>query len=258
MIALVTGGTGVLGRRVARELLGRAHAVRILTRRPEARIPEGASRVVGDLTTGIGLPDALDEVDVVFHCATDSRRHKAVDREGTGRLVEIASRAGHPLIVYPGIVGSDVIPLRYYASKQHAEEAIARSGLDWAVLRATQFHHLVWWGLGRLARPPVMVVPHDTRFQPIDPAAVARVMIDAAERGDRGRLADLGGPTAYTAKDLARSYLAATQKKRKILQLNAPGIVGAAFRAGANLTPSRDTTGATWNEFVAKTSNVGG
>ncbi len=252
MIALVTGGTGVLGKRVARELLGRAHAVRVLTRNAQSTMPDGATRVIGDLTTGAGVPDALDEVDVVFHCATDSRSHKRVDREGTDRLLEIASRGARPLIVYPGIVGSDVIPLGYYTSKVTAESAIALSDLDWIVVRATQFHQFIWWLLGRLARFPVMVVPHDTRAQPIDPSAFARILVDAAERGDGGRLPDLGGPTAYTARDLARSYLAAMGQRKRVIQLNAPGIVGAAFRAGGNLTPNRDTTGATWNEFVEK------
>jgi uncharacterized protein YbjT (DUF2867 family) len=251
VIALVTGGTGTLGRRVARELLSRGHATRVLTR-DESPASDGETRVLGDVTTGAGLSDALDEADVVFHCATDNRRHKEVDRDGTARLLDVAQRASRPLIVYPGIVGSDVIPLGYYASKEKAEETIARSGLAWIVLRSTQFHQLIWWLMGNLARPPLMVVPNDTRAQPIDPSAVARAMVDAAEGGARGRLPDLGGPTAYSTKDLAGSYLAATGKKRRVIQINVPGIVGAAFRAGANLTPNRDDSGKTWNEFVAE------
>lgn len=250
MIALVTGGTGILGRVIAEELLARAHAVRVMTRSGSSLIPEGSNRKVGDLITGIGLPDAVDGVDTIFHCATDNRRHRKVDRAGTDSLVDVADRAGRPSIVYPGIVGSDVIPLGYYKSKLAAEKAIADSGLAWAVLRATQFHQLIWRLLGLQARTPLMVVPHDTRFQPIDPRSVARAMVDAAEQGETGRLPDLGGPTAYTAKDLAGSYLAATGKRRRVIQLNAPGIAGAAFRAGANLTPNRDGSGGTWNDFV--------
>ena len=175
-----------------------------------------------------------------------------MDRAGTELLIEVASRTSRPFLVYPGIVGSDVIPLGYYKSKIAAEKAIATSDLGWTVLRATQFHQLIWWGLGLLARPPVMVVPHDTRFQPVDPRAVARLLVDAAERREEGRLPDIGGPNAYTAKDLAGSYLAASAKRKRIIQLNAPGIAGAAFRAGGNLTPNRDTSGATWNEFVSR------
>ncbi len=250
MIALVTGGTGVLGRAIAEELLSRAHAVRVLTRSGSTSLPDGASRTVGDLITGLGLPDAVDGVHTIFHCATDNRRHRKVDRAGTESLVDVAARAGRPSIIYPGIVGSDVIPLGYYKSKLAAEKAIADSGLEWSVLRATQFHQLIWRLLGFQAKAPLMVVPHDTRFQPIDPRSVARAMVDAADRGATGRLPDLGGPTVYTAKDLAGSYLAAMGRRRRVIQLNAPGIAGAAFRAGANLTPNRDDSGATWNDFV--------
>lgn len=252
MIALVTGASGILGRAVSRELVDRAHSVRGLTRSTDSRLADGVTRVVGDLAGGAALRDAVDGVDVVFHCATDSRRHREVDVRGTERLIETATHTGRPAIVYPGIVGSDVIPLRYYRSKIEAENAISSSPLDWIVLRATQFHHLVWWALGRLARPPLMLVPHDTRFQPIDPRSVARLMIEASESGRGGRLDDVGGPTAYSSKDLARSHLAATGSAKRVLQLNVPGIVGASFRAGANLTPNRDTTGATWNDFVAE------
>ena len=34
--------------------------------------------------------------------------------------------------------------------------------------------------------------------------------------------------------------------------INVPGIVGAAFRAGGNLTPNRTSDGKTWNDFVAE------
>lgn len=252
MTALVTGGTGTLGRRVVRELVARGRPTVVLTRSVDAPIPEGATRIVGDLTTGEGLGEAMAGADVVFHCATDGRRHREVDDAGTARLLQAARGGGGPLIVYPGVVGSDVIPLGYYRSKQAAETAIARSGLDWIVLRATQFHQLVWWLLERSAARPVMVIPRDTRAQPIDPTAVANGLVEAAEGAARGRLSDLGGPTAYTAKDLAGSYLAATGRKRRAIQITYPGIVGAAFRAGGNLTPERDATGETWNEFVAR------
>src|SRR5918992_5248457 len=65
MKALVTGGTGVLGR----ELVSgrRAHAdVRVLSRQP----PRGPGHVQGDLETGKGLSAALDGVDAIAHCAS--------------------------------------------------------------------------------------------------------------------------------------------------------------------------------------------
>jgi len=75
--------------------------------------------------------------------------------------------------------------------------------------------------------------------------------VEAAEVGPQGRLPDLGGPTVYDVKDLARSVATALGRSRRVIGVNIPGLVGAAFRAGGNLTPNRDETGATWNDFVA-------
>src|SRR4028119_1014863 len=86
---LVTGGTGSLGRRVVDRLRGPGYEVRTLSR--SAR---GAGVVRGDLLTGEGLAQALEGVDILIHCASNPRKPRQTDVEGTGRLVEAASRAG--------------------------------------------------------------------------------------------------------------------------------------------------------------------
>lgn len=240
MTILVTGATGVLGTLVADEARRRGLAIRTAAR-------SGADIAV-DLASGSGLDDAVAGIDTVIHCATDPRRHRKVDVDGTLRLLETARVP----VVLPSIVGCDVIPLAYYRSKLAAEELVTAHRPGFTILRATQFHQLLWTTLERLSRPPVMVIPHDTRFQVIDPATVARILVDAAVTGPAGRLDDIGGPFAYDARDLARSVLTATGRKRPILRFNLPGLAGAAFRAGGNLTPNRDQDGETWNEFVSR------
>jgi uncharacterized protein YbjT (DUF2867 family) len=251
MEVLVTGGTGVLGSAVVAELVSRVHAVRVLTRHRDA-VGDTAKVVSGSLASVGAIAEALDGVDAVVHCATDPRKHRQVDREGTATLLEVAQRSGDPHLVYPGIVGSDVVPLGYYKSKIAAEEMIGGSARPHTILRATQFHTLIWTALNRMARFPLMVVPRDTRFQPIDHAVVARLLADAVESGPQGRMDDIGGPRAYEAKDLATSHRAATGHGKRMFQFNLPGIVGAALRAGGNLTPNRTSDGKTWNDFVAE------
>ncbi len=246
----MSGGTGVLGSAVVAELVSRVHAVRVLTRHPE-RVGDTAKVVPGSLASAGAVAEALDGVDAVIHCATDPRDHRQVDRDGTAALLDTANRSGNPHVVYPGIVGSDVIPLGYYKSKIAAEEMIEASQCPHTILRATQFHTLIWTALSRMARFPLMVLPRDTRFQPIDHAVVARLLADAVESGPRGRVDDIGGPMAYEANDLATSHRAATSHGRRMIQVNLPGIVGAAFRAGGNLTSNRTSDGMTWNDFVA-------
>lgn len=236
----------MLGSGVTRIASERGHTVRRLSRRHR-----GEGWLVGDVISGDGLEEAATGVDVIVHCASDPRRHEQTDVTGTRRLVAAARNAGGVHVVFPGIVGSDVIPLGYYRSKSAAEEILTQSGLQVSIQRYTQFHELLWMALSKLTKSPLTVVPNDTRFQVLDSRTAARHLVEAAERGPEGRLPDLGGPTAYDAKDLARSVATALGRKRKVVGLNLPGLVGAAFRAGGNLTPNRDDTGATWNDFVA-------
>lgn len=250
MLVLVTGGTGTLGRAVVGELLARAHAVRVLTRRP-TRVGELATPIAGDIRRDAPVAEAVDGVDAIVHCATDPSDHRSVDAHGTARLVELAARAGSPHVVFPGIVGSDVVPLRFYRSKMAAEECLQESELATTIVRATHFHEFVWSTLERLRRLPVLPVPNDTRLQPIDRVEVARHIVDRVDAGPVERIVEIGGPSAYEAVELARSHRAATGHGRRILPLNVPGITGAAFRAGAALTPTRLDGGRTWNDFVA-------
>ncbi|MEX2279586.1 MAG: NAD(P)H-binding protein [Acidimicrobiia bacterium] len=248
MEMLVTGASGVLGREVARIATADGHVVRRLSRSSRG----GDGWVVGDVGTGDGLTSAVTGVDVIIHCASDPRRHAATDRTGTKNLVQAAQRAGGIHIVFPGIVGCDVIPLGYYKSKTAAEESLEQSDNPHTIQRFTQFHDLLWFALGKLTKWPIVPVPNDTRFQVLDSAVAARCLVEAAEAPAAGRLGDLGGPTVYDVRDLARSVAAAHGRRRRIIGINVPGLVGAAFRAGGNLTEHRDGTGATWNDFVAK------
>src|SRR5262245_58912794 len=128
-MALVTGGTGTLGRAV----VARLDSPRVLSRRP------GPDRMVGDLATGAGLAAALSEVDTVIHCATSAGKNDVTHAQ---RLIEAAT-ASRPHIVYVSIVGIDEIPLGYYRTKLAVERLLAESGLPYTVLRATQFHDLI-------------------------------------------------------------------------------------------------------------------
>lgn len=242
MKILVTGASGVLGAHVARVASERGHGVRRLSR------VERDGWIEGDVTTGAGLAEAIDGTDAIIHCATNPRRHKETDLRGTETLLQVA---GGRHVVFPGIVGCDVIPLGYYLSKTATEETLEASGSPVTIQRFTQFHDLLWTRLSRRVRWPIALVPNHTRFQLLDASVAARHLVEAAERPAAGRLRDVGGPTVYDVRELARSVAAALDRKTRIVRVNRPGLVGAAFRAGGNLTENRDESGPTWNDYVA-------
>jgi uncharacterized protein YbjT (DUF2867 family) len=235
---LVTGGTGVLGRRVVHRLDGVAD-VRVLSRRGGEIA--GARVFRGDLETGEGLRAAADGADVIVHAATTGLdlRKPDHDIEATRRLLEAVT--GRPHLVYISIVGVDAIPYGHYRAKFSVEKMIEASGLPWTILRTTQFHELVVMMLSLLAKAPVAVVPRGVKVQPVDSGEVADRLVGLALGESAGRVPDMGGPRVERAEDLMRAYLRAVHHRRPVVRLPIPGRSMAAYRAGHHLTPANAT-----------------
>ena len=252
---LVTGGTGTLGRLVVPRLRDAGREVRVLSRhRREGG--EGVQLATGDLATGEGIDAAVAGTEVIVHCAGSPKG----DEDKTRHLVEAATGAGAPHLVYISVVGSDRVPVvsgidramfGYFGSKLAAERVVADAGLPWSTLRATQFHDLLFLVVRQLARLPVVPVPAGFRFQPVDPGEVADRLVELALGGPAGLVPDLGGPRVYEMATLVRGYLRARGRHRPILPVRVPGAAARAFRAGANLAPDRAVGRRTWEEFLA-------
>jgi nucleoside-diphosphate-sugar epimerase len=103
---LVTGGTGLVGGRLAERLSfeHRAEVVILLRdwRRAvwASRVP--AKMVEGDVTDPSSLTRAMDGCQVVFHCAMGDLR---TNREGTRNVLEAAEAAGVRRVVHLSTVG---------------------------------------------------------------------------------------------------------------------------------------------------------
>jgi uncharacterized protein YbjT (DUF2867 family) len=256
---LVTGGTGTLGRLVATRLRQAGRDVRVLSR---GRLPAdptsdpGVEHVIADLATGEGVDGALASVQTVLHLAGSAKGDEVKARHA----VEAASRAGARHVVYISVVGADRLPVKsaldrmmfgYFAQKRAAEQIIAESGLPWTTLRATQFHQLNLKVVQAMARLPIVPVPAGWRFQPIDAAEVADRLVELALGSPAGLVPEIGGPSIYEMRDLVRSYLDATGRRRPIVGMPTMGGAGRAFREGANLTPDRAVGRRTWEDFLA-------
>lgn len=246
---LVTGGTGTLGRAVVGRLLDLGEAVRVLSRRasPGRTDVEWAT---GDLVSGEGLDDALRGVRAILHCATDPRGPRR-DVRAAERLLAGARAAGGPPLVYISIVGVDRIPLPYYLTKLEVEGRAEASGLPWTILRATQFHNLLATVFGYASRLPVLPVLARTSFQPVDVRDVAVRLADLALAPPAGRVPDFGGPEVRPMVDLARNYLTAAGRRRRVIEVRVPGRIGGGYRAGGHLAPGHSDGRRTFSEFLA-------
>ncbi|NGO08217.1 NAD(P)H-binding protein [Streptomyces sp. HC44] len=241
---LVTGGTGTLGRLVTERLRtdgADGPEVRVLSRHSQ---PYAVDLREG----GSGLDAAVQGVDTIVHCATTPR---GGDEEAARHLIEAARRAGVGHLLYISIVGIDRVPFGYYKTKLAVEKRIEASGLGWTILRTTQFHDLVARVLQALSRLPVVFLPAGVGDQPVDVAEVADRMARLAAVGPAGRVEDMGGPEVRTFPELARAYLAATGRRRPIVNVPLAGKAYRGFRAGGHLTPERAVGKVTFEEYLA-------
>ena len=245
---LVTGGTGVLGREVARRLLAPGREVRVLSRRAAPAGTPYAWRA-GDLRTNRGIDAAVAGADVIVHCATTLGRK---DVAATRTLLDAAKRAGSPHLVYISIVGVEEIPLPYYRAKLAAEEALVASGLPWTILRATQFHELLCRIVDVQRFLPVLLGPSGFRFQPVAAGEVADRLSELAVGEPAGRAPDFGGPEVRDFPGLARAVLHAKSRRRPLVPVPIPGAIGRGYRYGHHLTPNACGK-ITFEQFVAGT-----
>jgi uncharacterized protein YbjT (DUF2867 family) len=252
---LVTGGTGTLGRLVVPLLRDAGCDVRVLSRRSHES-EDGIEFVTGDLATGEGVEAAVQGTQIIAHLAGSSKG----DEIKAQHLVEAASRAGAPHLVYISVVGADRIPLAggvdramfgYFGSKLGAERAVAESGLPWTTLRATQFYDLLLMVAQQMTKLPVIPVPAGLRFQPVDAREVAAQLVQLALGKPAGLVPDMAGPRVYEMAELLRLYLRASRRHRLLVPVRLPGKAAGAVRAGAILAPDRAVGRRTWEEFLS-------
>jgi uncharacterized protein YbjT (DUF2867 family) len=250
---LVTGGTGVLGRRVVERLGTAGVAVRLLSRSGQAGTTQG------DLATGEGLDRAVSGVDTIVHCASSPfRKTRQVDVEGTKRLLEAAAGAGVSHVVYISIVGIDrARSYPYYRIKLDAEQVVEESPIAYTILRATQFYDFVLKAIRLLERLPVMLIPNGFPGQPIDTGEVANRLAELALSEPTGRVPDVGGPEVRTLSDVVRGYLETTGRQRRTLTFRLPGKTMQAFREGALTCPENAYGKIRWEEFLRERPQAG-
>lgn len=148
---LLTGGTGLVGSSVARELVGEGRRVRALVRsleRGRAILPSECDLIQGDVTDVESLRKAIRGCSVVYHVAglpehwlPDPSEFRRVNVGGTRNMIEVSlqqpvekfiytstidvfgAQAGHPYD--EGALDPNPRGTHYQRSKQEADRAVA-------------------------------------------------------------------------------------------------------------------------------------
>jgi uncharacterized protein YbjT (DUF2867 family) len=241
----VVGGTGVVGRHTVEAARAAGHEVVV------------AARSTGvDLTTGVGLVEALHGADAVIdtsNVATNSKKKSVAFFEAATRhLIDAAAKTGTAQVVALSIVGIDRVPFGYFAGKLRQEQLLAASDVPYSILRATQFHEFPGQVLDRVPGP-VTVVPK-MRTQPVAAAEVAH-LLTALAAGTPTPMTQLAGPSEEFLPDLVRRLLRAHGTLKPVWAIRLPGAGGKAMAAGGALPTGNYRRGTqTFDEWLARTT----
>jgi len=143
----IVGGTGTLGRQIARRALDEGHQVRCLVRSYSraAFLKEwGAELVQGNLCKPKTLAPALEGVDAVIDAATarptDSLSIKQVDWQGKVSLIQAIAEAGIERFIFFSFLDAEKHrPVPLLEIKRCTELFLAESGLKYTILRPCGF-----------------------------------------------------------------------------------------------------------------------
>lgn len=222
MRVVVAGGSGTVGRHVVREARERGHDVISLSRRTGQ-----------DLLTGEGVAEALAGADVVIDVSSTFTTNAAAAvrffETATSTLQRAERAAGVAHHVTLSIVGIDDIDAGYYAGKLVHERLVRSGDVPWSLLRATQFHELAEQALAQAAFGPIALAPR-MPVRPVAAREVAAVLVDSAEYGPSGRLADLAGPRDEELPEMIRRMSRHDGVRRLVLPVSLPGPYWTALR----------------------------
>jgi uncharacterized protein YbjT (DUF2867 family) len=209
---LVAGATGAVGGQVARRLLDKGAAVRVLARRGspyEALRAAGAEPVIGDLKDPTSLAEACRGVDAVVTTANSAGRGgedtaETVDLQGNRNLIDAARKADVGRFVFTSVLVPDILRSQpFLQAKLATEDYLRRSGLEYTILRPTMFMD-AWIAMAVLmpleAGEPVTVAGDGRRKHSFVAAGdVAEFLVAAVDHpAAENASINVGGPEALS------------------------------------------------------------
>ncbi|MEM1268730.1 MAG: SDR family oxidoreductase [Bacteroidota bacterium] len=229
---LIIGGTGALGRALARRLLAKNQPVRVMTRTPEkpearALAEAGAEIVAGSLIDSASLERAcagVTSVTMAAHSFLGRGREASahVDRDGVLDLIRIAEAEGVQRFVYTSVYDYD--PKMYHSVplfriKSEVEAVLHRSSLPYVIVRPTAFMELAHELMGAdvLKKGKATVFGKGTRPRNFVAADdVAALIVHALEDASlAGQTIDIAGLENLSSLEVVELYGQAAGVKAK-------------------------------------------
>ncbi|SDD37875.1 NADH dehydrogenase [Paracoccus isoporae] len=255
-IVTIYGGSGFVGRQIARRMAKHGWRVRVAVRRPSEALFVRTYGAVGqvepvpcnirdDLSVRAAMADAEAVVNCVGIMVNEGRnRFEAVQADGAGRIARLAAETGVSRMVHVSAIGADAESDSDYASSKAGGEAqVLAHFADAVILRPSVMFGPEGGVYERFAAmagmgPVLPITGGATRMQPVYVDDVAA----AAEMAVLGQAApgiyELGGPDVMTLREIVDQTLKASYRRRLVVNLPfwLSGIVGGIFDIGSKIT----------------------
>lgn len=238
MSKLVTifGGSGFVGRYVARRMALEGWRVRVATRRPNETMFVKPYGTVGQVETVLcnirddaSVAEALMGVDAAINCAgilneIGANSFEAIHVEGAARVARLAAENGVARLVHVSAIGADQDgDSAYSRSKAQGEIAVLDHMPDAVILRPSVvfgtedkfFNRFA--GMTRFG-PVLPLAGAKTRFQPVYVDDLAKAVVQAM-LGDAKGVYELGGPKVATLSELVDQMLTVIHRKRAVMHM---------------------------------------
>ena len=238
MSKLVTiyGGSGFVGRYIARRMAKAGWRVRVAVRRPNEAMFVRTYGVVGqvepvlcNIRDDASVASVMQGADAVVNCVgvlaeAGKNTFDAVQSDGAERIARLARAAGISRMVHVSAIGADMQSDSNYArTKAEGEAGVLKHQPDAMIVRPSivfgaedQFFNR-FAGMARLG-PILPVVGANTQFQPVyvDDVAQAAVM---GVLGKASGVYELGGPVTMSFRELMNLMLAVIRRRRLVLNI---------------------------------------
>lgn len=255
MAKLVTifGGSGFVGRYIARRMARQGWRVRVAVRRVNEA---GFVRTYGavgqvapvpcNLRDEASVAAAIQGADAVVNCVGLLDEHRqntfdAIQSEGAERIARLATQAGVSRLVHVSAIGADSEAQSDYARTKGEGEAAIRAHFPGAIILRPSIifgpEDQFFNRFGEMARfsPVVPIAGAKTRFQPVYVDDVAAAAERALTSDLDAQLYELGGPDIETFRQLMQRMLGVIRRRRLIFGMPFwMGRIGAAVLAVAN------------------------
>ena len=230
MQVLVVGGTGTLGRQIARRALDAGHQVRCVVRSPRkaAFLQEwGCELTRGDLVEPESLDYALEGQEAVIDAATaratDPGSAYQIDWDGKQNLFAACQKAGVKRLVFHSLLDAETypeVPLMHI--KACTEEWLQASDFDYTILQGVAFMQglISQFAIPVLESQTVWVSGSPTPMAYMNTQDVARFAVAALDHPSTSRqVFPVVGPRAWTTSEITQLCERSTGKDARVFRV---------------------------------------